>query len=137
LESGNNKDCDQHVKVATETLAAAKKIAGENSELYVLEAYIYQARIMRSPMMNGPRFAGSVDEALAKAKAIDANNPRAYYLQGQQWLNMPSFMGGGKEKAIPQFELAAQKFESFQAASNLHPTWGKEQNKSLINHLTK
>ncbi|MEM9884863.1 MAG: hypothetical protein AAF849_03155 [Bacteroidota bacterium] len=137
LQNGKNKDADQHVRVATNTLAAAKHLAGENSELYVLEAYIYQVRIMRSPMMNGPRFSGSVDEALAKARKLDENNPRAYYLQGQQWLNMPSFMGGGKEKAVPQFEMAAQKFESYQPASELHPNWGKGQNQAAIDKLTK
>ncbi|MEL6942222.1 MAG: hypothetical protein AAFO82_06100 [Bacteroidota bacterium] len=137
LQEGDTNVCDRHVEAANKALKAAKEIAGENSELYVMEAYVYQARIMRNPMVNGARFSGSVDEALAIAKKLDPNNPRAYYLQGQQWLNMPSFMGGGKEKAMPQFTTAEEKFKTFEPASSIHPNWGKKNNDQVIAQLTK
>ncbi|MEM8525848.1 MAG: hypothetical protein AAGG68_14500 [Bacteroidota bacterium] len=137
LQESDISACDRHVEAAQKALKAAREIAGENSELYVMEAYIYQARIMRNPMVNGARFSGSVDEALAIAKKLDPNNPRAYYLQGQQWLNMPAFMGGGKEKAMPQFKTAEEKFKIFEAASSLHPNWGKKNNEQVMAYLTK
>ncbi|MEN0048972.1 MAG: hypothetical protein AAF806_18050 [Bacteroidota bacterium] len=137
LQESDVSACDRHVEAAQKALKAAKEIAGEHSELYVMEAYIYQARIMRNPMVNGARFSGSVDEALAVAKKLDADNPRAYYLQGQQWLNMPAFLGGGKEKAMPEFKTAEEKFKTFEPTSSLHPNWGRQNNEQVMAQLMK
>ncbi len=132
LEKDNWKGFDAHIEKANKAIAAAKKITDKNAELLTLEAYIYQARIMRNPMINGPRFAGTIDGLLEKAIELEPNNPRPYHLQGQQKFNMPSFLGGGAESALPLFETAAEKFASFAPESDLHPNWGKGQNERMI-----
>ncbi len=127
------KGFDAHIEKAYTALEAAEKIVGKkNAELLTLEAYVYQARIMRNPMINGPRFAGTIDGLLEKAQQLEPNNPRAYYLQGQQTFNMPSFLGGGAENALPLFETAAKKFAAFTPTSALHPNWGEGMNTRML-----
>lgn len=131
------KTFDAHFKKADAALAVAKEIAGEHSELLVMEAYILQGRIMRNPMINGPRFSSSIDALLTKAMELDENNPRAYHVLANQWLNMPSFLGGGVEKALPLYEKANEKFEKFEQPSSIYPSWGRTYNDRMLAYATK
>ncbi len=135
LQQDNQKAFDEHIDAAQEAIEQVQKLVPEQAEAYILEAYAYQALIMSQPMVNGPRYSHVAESLLSKAKSLDPDNPRAYYLHGQQWLNMPDFLGGGKEKALSQFEKAAEKFESYVPASELHPNWGAAQNAVMVNSL--
>lgn len=133
LEKDDWKSFDAHIEKANVALDKAEALTGKNAELLTLEAYVYQARIMRNPMVNGARFAGTIDALLAEAISLNPDNPRAYYIQGQQKFNMPSFLGGGADSALPIFETAAEKFTSFTPESELHPNWGKGNNERMLN----
>ena len=43
-----------------------------------------------------------------KRNALNANNPRLYYFRGMSLFNTPEQFGGGKDKAKPVFEKAAE-----------------------------
>jgi hypothetical protein len=47
-------------------------------------------------------------------------------MRAQMVMNMPSFMGGGKDKALPIFQQAKQKFDTFTSTNILCPRWGRE-----------
>ena len=132
LETKDYSAYDLHMEAAEQAMEQAQGLNSAEAELHVLKAVWYQARIMRNPMVNGMRFSSSVDNALEKAKLLDPDNPRIYYVLGQQLYNMPTFVGGGKDKALVQFELAADKFTAFQTSSDLHPNWGKGMNDYMI-----
>jgi len=46
------------------------------------------------------------EEAFQKAKSLDPENPRVYYLEGISFFFRPKTFGGGKEKAKENFEKA-------------------------------
>jgi hypothetical protein len=113
----------------------AKKMAPTESELLVLEAFIYQLQLIEDPMANGQKFVPMFYQALAKAEALDPKNPRVNYIRGQFTLNMPEFYGGGAAKATADIEKAAVKFAAFQPASPIHPTWGADRNAANLKSL--
>ena len=123
------KDGDTQDKLfdqAAAALSAAKKLAGaDQAELLIMEAYVYQGRIMVSPMMRGPVYTGRVQEALGQAKALAPNNPRVYLLLANDLFYRPAFFGGGAEKAKPLYEKAKALFATFKPATALSPTWGE------------
>lgn len=125
---------DLYIEAAEKAIEKANEIVGEHAEVYVLEAYLYQAKIQRKPMVNGMRYSSSVTDALARAKELDPDNPRAYFINGNQLFHMPAFVGGGKDKALPEFETAAKKFANFKAESDLHPNWGAQANEQMLAH---
>ena len=135
LEKEAYDDYDKYISAAQNAIETAKDISANEPEVYVLEAYIFQAKIMRNPMINGARYSSTIETLLNQAKELDPENPRAYYLMGQQLLNMPAFFGGGKDKALPEFEAAAKKFDSFSLASDIHPNWGAKANTSILSRL--
>jgi hypothetical protein len=118
-------------------LEEAVKIAGENSELMVLDAQIHQIRLAADPQSRwqteGPLFAAS----LAKAKKMDVDNPRVYMLEGTNLLYTPEQFGGGKKVAKPILEKAMEKFATFKPESPLHPSWGQGQAGYMLGEASK
>ena len=118
---------DKYFDQAQTALDAAKKLqpaAADQAELLVLQAYIYQGRIMVAPMVRGAVYTGRVQEALGQARTLAPNNPRVYLLLGNDWYFRPAMFGGGADKARPFYEKAQALFATFQPATPLSPTWG-------------
>lgn len=132
MQAGNVAQCAAYLDKAQTALDAAKALAPQESEIYALQGYIYQGRIWDNPMANGAKYSPMSHGALEKAIALNAENPRAYYLKGQVVLYTPPFYGGGAQNALPLLEKAAEKFKSFQPASPLHPVWGAGANQWMI-----
>lgn len=128
---------DQSADKAADLLDEAVKIAGENSELMVLDAQIHQGRMAADPQnrwqTEGPMFATS----LAKAKKMDPNNPRIYVLEGTSLLYTPEQFGGGKKAAKPVLEQAMEKFATFKLEGPLYPNWGRGQAGYMLGEANK
>lgn len=116
-------------------LDQALLLVPNESELHVLQAFLYPSRMMVDPMQRGMLFMDKMYSSLELAKKLDPENPRIYFLQANTTLHMPESMGGGSELAKPIFILADQKFEAFQPASDIHPDWGKETNDAELEKL--
>ncbi len=86
-------------------------------------------------MGRGMEMMGKMNQALDEAIRLNPENPRSYYLRAITVLNMPEGFGGGTVTAKPIFEVARQKFESFQPKTSISPNWGKEQNEMEMSKL--
>lgn len=104
----------------------AIKLKPEESENFVIQGFLYCARITVDPNTRGAQYSQQAIGSFKKAQALNAENPRADYMLGMVMLNTPDFYGGGKAVAKPILEGAIQKYEKFVPLSPLHPTWGKE-----------
>lgn len=100
------------------------------SEIFVLQAFVYQMRI--TDMMKGMKYSGLSNESLDEAEKLNPNNPRVYYLRGTNTFHTPKAFGGGSEKAKPLFEKAAGLFETQKPVNALEPAWGSEHNKQML-----
>lgn len=107
------------------TKAKANYGAKEYSEFFVLEKMIASMRMMADPMTRWQQYGPVAAQALAKAKALDPENPRVYYLEGQDKYYTPEQFGGSKTEAKKLFEEAVKKFATHKEESALHPHWGK------------
>jgi hypothetical protein len=104
----------------------------DEAEIQVLQALLYQARIMADPMSRGMSFSSKASGCLEKAKSLNVDNPRIYYLEGQNLLHTPEMFGGGKSAGCPVLLKAKGKYESFKAESDLWPSWGKSETTELL-----
>ena len=109
-------------------LDQAFELAPEESELFALQAFLYPSRILVDPMGRGMLYMEKMFKSLATAKALNPDNPRIYFLEGVNMLNMPPAMGGGPEVAKPILEEADTKFKAFKNEDPLWPKWGEEAN---------
>ncbi len=114
---------------------ALLKTFKKESEIFALQAFVYQMRI--TDMSKGFKYSSLASEALEEAEKLNPNNPRVYYLRGNNTFHTPKAFGGGKEKAKPMFEKAAALFESQKPANAIEPAWGSEHNKQMLAECDK
>jgi len=128
---------DQLLDNADIIIKKAMAIDSTESEIYTLQGMSFQARISVSPMKRGQEFSQKANEQFSKAKIYNAENPRIYFLVAQNLYNTPKFFGGGSEKALPYFEKAKEKFDSFTPKNSYSPKWGKSSNEKMLENCKK
>ena len=112
---------------AEELITKAWEISKDNSEIFIVKKMIATLRMMADPMNRWQTYGPQAAEALQKAKQLNPENPRVYYLEGQDKFYTPEQFGGSKAEAKLLFEESMKKYESFKPESNLHPQWGLSQ----------
>ncbi len=130
LMAGKDK-MDPSLDKALALIAEADVIAPEHSEIYALKGYIEFMKMSVDPMARLP-FMKKAAASLDKAIALNPENPRPYYIKGQNLFFTPAAFGGGKQTARPLLELADAKFRTFKAANAMDPNWGIERNTALL-----
>ena len=133
FSEGSEVNIDMVLDKADKYLAKARELSPENDEVEVLQGWIYQGRIMADPMGRGQQYSQKAAESFGKAKNINPDNPRIYFLTGQNVLHTPEAFGGGKDAACPYFVKAAEKYVSFKPETPISPNWGMEYNQKLAN----
>ena len=133
-KDGNKKDL--YLDDAQKFVDKAIAINSNESEIVVLQGFLHQARISVSPMSRGQRYSSMSNNSFSEALKINSENPRAYYLMGMNVLNTPAMFGGGKEKALPLFQKAKQKYDTFVETNELLPNWGAEVNKKRLEYCS-
>ncbi|MBD2716497.1 hypothetical protein KBK19_15755 [Microvirga sp. STR05] len=118
---------DKYLDQADAALAQARKLRGDESEVSALQAYIYQGRIMVSPMTRFMAYGGKVEDALTQAQTANPQNPRVLLLRGNNLYFRPKMVGGGAEAAKPFYDQAKVSYAAFKPASVLAPNWGERQ----------
>ena len=68
---------------------------------------------------------------LSKAKQLNPNNPRLYYLEGAGIFGTPEQFGGGKTKAKPVLQKAVELYKADQPKP-LYPRWGQKQAEDML-----
>lgn len=112
---------------AEANLNKAEALAGANAEIFCVKKMISNLRMMGDPMNRWQAEGPIAAAALQKAKSMDPSNPRVPMLEAQDKFYTPEEFGGSKTEAKQLFEEALKKFDSFKAASPLHPNWGRGQ----------
>ncbi len=123
--SNENERKDMHCNQAEKYIRNAFNVPSDESELYVLEALLYFARIEVNPKVRGPQYYPKAKQALENAKLKNSNNPRIYFLEAKSIMNMPEFMGGGKKNALPVIEKSLYLYETYLPENSLFPHWGE------------
>lgn len=120
---------------AQNLLDQALGLEPEESELHVLQAFIYPSRILVDPMGRGMTYIELMFASIEQAKSLNPENPRSYFLEGINKLNLPASFGGGTDVAKPILEEALVKFEAFENPDPLWPSWGEEQTRTELGKL--
>jgi len=128
---------DEILDIAQGLLDSAMYRAPGESEVHVLQAFLYPSRILVDPAGRGMTYVEKMFQSLEKAKSLNPDNPRIYFMEAVNLLNMPPSFGGGPEVAKPLFETAAEKFKAFQTDDPLWPSWGEKENSIELEKLEK
>ena len=125
LPSTPQGDKDKLVDKAESFLTKAISLTPDNDELQVMTAYIAQTRLAIDPMNRWQTALPVQQAALAKAKEMNAENPRISMLEGVGLYYTPEQFGGGAKVACPILKNSVEKYAKFKPASAIHPNWGE------------
>ena len=128
FQEPDNAKKDAFLDQAQKYLDQAKAIDPNESELYMLQGFLYPSRINVDPMNRGMLYIGDMNKSLDKALELNPDNPRVYYLRATMTFHMPEAYGGGAFKALPLYVTADEKFKIFRPKTVISPNWGKEMN---------
>jgi len=135
FQETENAKKDQYLDQAQKYLDQAMAIESNESELYMLQGFLYPSRITIDPMTRGMIYMGKMNDSLDKALALNPDNPRVYYLRATMTYHMPEAYGGGAANALPLYQMAAEKFQIFKAKTEISPNWGKELNDAELKKI--
>ncbi len=122
---------------ATYYIDKADSLSPDNSEIYCLKAMIATAKIKVDFMERGMKYVSLSNSLLKKALELDKDNPRAYYLLGQNLNNTPEGLGGSKEKAQKFFQKAESLYTAQLAKEKtIEPHWGRENAERMIGQFS-
>jgi len=134
FQEPDNAKKDTYLDQAQKYLDQAKAIDPNESELYMLQGFLYPSRINVDPMNRGMLYIGDMNKSLDKALELNPDNPRVFYLRATIMHHTPEAYGGGAAKALPLYETAVEKFGIFKPKSAICPNWGKELNDAELNN---
>ena len=115
--------CDKAVVM----LEKAEKLSPKNSEIYCVKAMIALARIKVNVFQRGMEGLSDAQASLESAQELNPDNPRVYFLLGQQSYNTPEAFGGNKKNALALYEKAKILFDKEgNRKDSFEPLWGIE-----------
>src|SRR5258708_2153280 len=132
LQEKDARRRDQLLDMADKYVDIMNGIDANSDESLVMTAYVAFARYSVDPPNRWQKFLSLMTTDLEKAKKVNPNNPRVYYLQGVPLFDRPKTYGGGKDVAKPYFEKAKGLFAKEDAANSGKPTWGEKENTDYL-----
>jgi len=132
FQEPENAKKDQYLDQAQKYLDQAMVIEPNESELHLLQGFLYPSRITVDPMNRGMALMPEMNKSLDKALELNPDNPRVYYLRATMTFHTPEEYGGGAAKALPLYQMADEKFKIFKPKTAISPNWGKEQNEAEL-----
>ena len=136
MQAADNELKDLYSEKALSAINKGLEIKMDESEFYVLKAFVYYAIIQVDPMVRGMEYIGLANQALEKAEELNSHNPRIYFLRGQTVYHMPPEFGGGIQAALPILKQAKEKYDKMNITDELNPNWGREETNLLLEQIT-
>lgn len=135
LAAKNTESKDQTDKLLNKAQVFIDKslaLKSDEPENHILQAFLYQVRLLADPQGRAVNFSQKADACLKKALATDSNNPRAYFLMANNVYYTPPIFKGGPKNALPVFIKAREKFVSYKPLLSFAPDWGNDLNEEMI-----
>lgn len=132
LEPTDATKKDSYLDVAEKSIAKLIEMVPNESEVYALQSFYYIGRLVVNPMQRGQEFSGLSGQAVGKALALDATNPRAKMIKLQGDIGSAPYMGLDPKSFCPQAKELLATWDNFKPKSRIHPSWGKDQVEAIV-----
>ncbi|WP_232829179.1 DUF2141 domain-containing protein [Aureibaculum luteum] len=126
FEMKDKKKVATHLKAAAEFADKAAAISPDNSEIYVLKAFINVAKIVMDPMTYGASLTPETTGFYQKAIALDKINPRAQSGLVEFEMGGAQFFNQDLSPYCKRLKATVAMYDNFKPKSKFHPNWGKD-----------
>ena len=123
---------DQFLDLSAASLAKAKALNENESEIVALDGFIQMIRVTVDPAARGAQYSGQAMQLFGKATALNPENPRALALTAQMKLGTARFFNSPITEACATANKAMEKYSSYQSTNPLAPRWGKGMTEGML-----
>jgi len=123
---------DPIAEKATALINTADSLQPNNSEISCVKSMIATLQMLVNPQQRYMQYRASIEKEMQKAMQQDPANPRPYMLKAQNLKSTPEQFGGGCKTALPQLQIAMEKFSTFKPQSEINPSWGKAYTETMV-----
>ena len=124
--SNHKTEMIKHLEQADRAVQKIYDTQLNNSEVLVLVGMLQTAYIVYNPMANAMSLSSEVHELYQKALKIDPNNPRAILQKAEFDMGTARYFGQSTVRMCNEIQKTIALFDTFEPASPLHPSWGKD-----------
>ncbi len=114
------------IKAAEEFADKADDISPDNSEIYVLKAFINVTKIVMDPMTYGASLSPVTTDLYQRAIRLDKNNPRAHSGLVEFEMGGARYFNQDLTPHCKRLQATIALYDSFKPESDFHPNWGKD-----------
>ena len=118
---------DELLDVAELSLEELVEMAPKEAEVHALRGFYYTARLAVDPEMRGMEYSMLATMSSKKALKLDAENPRARYIDLSFRMGKAEFFGQDPASFCPEIQDLEESWNSYELESPLHPNWGQDQ----------
>jgi hypothetical protein len=125
-----DKDANaERIKTLCDKADGLAKDNADKAEILAVKNMAATQQMLVDPQSRWSSYGQEGAGYLSKAKQLNPNNPRLYYLEGAGIFGTPEQFGGGKTKAKPVLQKAV---ELYKADQPLYPRWGQKQAEDML-----
>lgn len=118
---------DELLDIAELSMEELEELAPKEAEVHALKGFFYTARLAVDPEMRGMEYSMLATMSSKKALKMDAENPRARYIDLSFRMGKAEFFGQDPASFCDEIQQLADSWSTYELASPLHPNWGQDQ----------
>ena len=127
-----DKDANaERIKTLCDKADGLAKDNADKAEILAVKNMAATQQMLVDPQSRWSSYGQEGAGYLSKAKQLNPNNPRLYYLEGAGIFGTPEQFGGGKTKAKPVLQKAVELYKADQPKP-LYPRWGLKQAEDML-----
>ena len=127
-----DKDANaERIKTLCDKADGLAKDNADKAEILAIKNMAATQQMLVDPQSRWSSYGQEGAGYLSKAKQLNPNNPRLYYLEGAGIFGTPEQFGGGKTKAKPVLQKAVELYKADQPKP-LYPRWGQKQAEDML-----
>jgi len=124
---------DAWLDQAESSIEKMLELAPQESEVYALKSFYHTGRLVVNPPERAQTTTPLIDAAIGKSLSLDPGNPRAKFMRLSNDIGVARFFGSDTTPFCEDARELLEQWDSYEAKSAIHPSWGKDQVEEIVN----
>lgn len=125
---------DSYLDKASSLIEKMNELAPEEAEIQVLEAFCLTGSLVVDPPQRAMNTSPLIYSAIAKALAMEPNNPRALLLRISNEMGTADYFGEDISSLCEQATQLLEDWDDYALKSPIHPNWGRSEIEGIVSN---
>jgi len=123
---------DSYLDKASALIDKMLAMAPNEAEVYVMKSFYHTGYLVVNPPQRAMSATPLIHEAIARALAMEPDNPRALFLRLSNEMGTASYFGEDTSPYCDQAAALLREWDNYELESPIHPNWGKQEVEGIV-----